>query len=480
MFFFILLPVGIYSSALLLVVGSLFFHTITTFSSFGRVIMHSGAMGHARIFDANYEVTLLPHDLHNNLLTKACANLSNNTSIMRQYRSKQTPIDRTYSQDELSNLFLSSDRLTSVGSSRSSSTSNSAAGFDGPQQVAPPTPLQQPPTMTIQKPAPARLRTGSLVRFADGCDTSGYPRTNIRHDQQDGKVQPKSLLSSLSAAEAGHYGDNSSNSGRDSKINVGSHHSTRCTNNSFASKHEPVVVQEGNEEHLPLLQEWLQSSNNRLPLFLNNINESNNNNNNTSPTTRSPYLNGHATWTTASIALPHHPPVSKTVSSNYNKLRPSKQQQQQHAGYGAVTATTVATTATAVRGTTNRSNNSNGDPFVEKNAPSREVGNRVYSVVSELSVDDNLLVEDKVGGVEDEDDDDNGFEEEYGFDPVEDALNGDEEQDEEATTGQEELEIVLGLTIETDDSILSEPQQKRPISNGHEQYLHDAESGRTV
>jgi hypothetical protein len=238
MFFFILLPVGIYSSMLLLIVGALFLHTITTFSSFGRVIMHSGAMGNERIFDSNYEMTLMPHGLHNNLLTKACANLSNNTSIMRQYRSKQTPIDRTYSQDELSSLFLSSDRL----SSRATDV----------QQTAP----NQPPTTTIQKPAPARIRTGSLVRFADGYDTSGYPP--IRQQQPDVKVKPKSLLP---ATGAGHC--DGSRSGHDGKNN-NNHHSTRPvpTINS-TSKQDPVVVSNG--ENSPLLQEWLHSSNNNLP-----------------------------------------------------------------------------------------------------------------------------------------------------------------------------------------------------------------------
>ena len=63
--------------------------------------MHSGAMGHDRIFDPEYEMSLLPHCLHAQLLNKAKANLSQRTSITRQYRRKQRPLDRYFSEDEL-------------------------------------------------------------------------------------------------------------------------------------------------------------------------------------------------------------------------------------------------------------------------------------------------------------------------------------------------------------------------------------------
>jgi hypothetical protein len=121
---------------LLLVAAALFVHTITAFSSFGRVIMHSGAMGSERIFDPHYEETLLPHTLHQNILTKARANLANHTSIMRQYRSSVEPLRRHYSQDQLS-TYLS--------------------------EASNPTP----------PPPPQRNRTESLVKFSDGFDTTG-------------------------------------------------------------------------------------------------------------------------------------------------------------------------------------------------------------------------------------------------------------------------------------------------------------------
>lgn len=136
MFFFILMPFGVYSNLLLLIAAALFTHTITAFSSFGRVIMHTGAMGKQRIFDPKYEETLRPHTLHHNLLVKAEANLTNHTSIMRQYRCPVEPLRRHYSPDELSTHL----------SERSSPT--------------PPAPAQ-------------RKRTESLVKFADGFDTTG-------------------------------------------------------------------------------------------------------------------------------------------------------------------------------------------------------------------------------------------------------------------------------------------------------------------
>jgi hypothetical protein len=102
LFLFLLLPAGFYSYLLLIIVICLFIHTITAFSAFGRVIMHTGAMGSTPIFDKEYESSLQPHSLHANLLTKAKANLGNKTSIIRQYRTKSTPIARLYSEDEMS------------------------------------------------------------------------------------------------------------------------------------------------------------------------------------------------------------------------------------------------------------------------------------------------------------------------------------------------------------------------------------------
>jgi hypothetical protein len=88
LFFFLLLPVGFSSLLLLGITLGLFLHIITVFSAFGRIIMHSGAMGSNRIFDPVFESTLSPCSLHGNLLAKARDTLYNGFSIRRQYAEK--------------------------------------------------------------------------------------------------------------------------------------------------------------------------------------------------------------------------------------------------------------------------------------------------------------------------------------------------------------------------------------------------------
>lgn len=102
LFFFLLLPVGFWSILLMVTTAGLFFHVVVVFSAFGRIIMHTGAMGTHRIFDEATEQRLRPHTLHSSLLEKAKLELARNTSIMRQYRRKQdTPNVETgaYSMD---------------------------------------------------------------------------------------------------------------------------------------------------------------------------------------------------------------------------------------------------------------------------------------------------------------------------------------------------------------------------------------------
>jgi hypothetical protein len=101
LFFFLLLPVGFWS--VMLLVGSvlLFLHIVSVFSGFGRIIMHAGAMGKTRIFSPEFEEFLMPESLHINLLNKARCNLSHNTSIIRQYRRKQQPINMSLDEELL-------------------------------------------------------------------------------------------------------------------------------------------------------------------------------------------------------------------------------------------------------------------------------------------------------------------------------------------------------------------------------------------
>ena len=93
MFMFILLPKG-WSIFMLVLVLALFFHVVTVFSAFGRLIMHSGAMGSAPIFDAAFEQELLPRGLHTSLLFKAVDELRKGTSVTRQYKFPSQPIGK--------------------------------------------------------------------------------------------------------------------------------------------------------------------------------------------------------------------------------------------------------------------------------------------------------------------------------------------------------------------------------------------------
>ncbi|KAG7359725.1 hypothetical protein IV203_034823 [Nitzschia inconspicua] len=101
LFFFLLLPIGFWSILLLVCTSTMFFHVVSVFSGFGRIIMHSGAMSKQRIFSPEYEEFLVPESLHSNLLKKAKCNLAHNTSIIRQYRRKQQPINRSLEEEQL-------------------------------------------------------------------------------------------------------------------------------------------------------------------------------------------------------------------------------------------------------------------------------------------------------------------------------------------------------------------------------------------
>jgi len=151
LFFFLLLPVGVASLTLVTIALGLFVHTVAAFSAFGRIIMHTGAMGSTRIFDETYEAGLLPRTLHRNLLHKAQTSLHKETSIRRQYMSE--PLTRPFGQQE-SMEFSPQAQHTRIPSSIQSSIPSFAANW-----------AHGEPT--------ARKRTGSLVRFADGTDTSG-------------------------------------------------------------------------------------------------------------------------------------------------------------------------------------------------------------------------------------------------------------------------------------------------------------------
>lgn len=133
-----------------------FVHTITAFSAFGRIVMHTGAMGDRPIFDPTYEDNQSPHSLHQDLLAKAEATLMNGTSIRRLYGNHLRPIDRKMTVAELSHHLKSQD---SDLSSRGSVVS-----------------CERKEDHEASLSEKTHQRTGSIVKFAEGSiiyDTSG-------------------------------------------------------------------------------------------------------------------------------------------------------------------------------------------------------------------------------------------------------------------------------------------------------------------
>lgn len=148
LFFFLLLPVGFSSFLLLGITSGLFVHTITVFSAFGRIIMHSGAMGPNRIFDPVFESTLSPCALHGNLLARARQALYDGFSIRRQYAESDP---------------LNYDLTILDGLKRQICT---------PKDDQPEFASKYYPDIESGY-SPNRKRTGSLVKLDDGFDTNG-------------------------------------------------------------------------------------------------------------------------------------------------------------------------------------------------------------------------------------------------------------------------------------------------------------------
>ena len=117
MLFFVLLPVGITSCILVSTSVASLLYIVMSFSCFGRIILHTSAMGSKPIFDVEFEKSLLPRTLHANLLKKAKAELANNTSITRQYRRKAKPIHREFRdfRDLSNHLRTGSDKIYGGG-----------------------------------------------------------------------------------------------------------------------------------------------------------------------------------------------------------------------------------------------------------------------------------------------------------------------------------------------------------------------------
>ena len=100
LFVYIMMP-HFWSIIVIAAILLLFFHVMAVYSAFGRLILHSGAMGDSPIFDPTFEAELLPRGLHTSLLFKALDELRKGTSVTRQYKYPSKPIGRVDSMDAL-------------------------------------------------------------------------------------------------------------------------------------------------------------------------------------------------------------------------------------------------------------------------------------------------------------------------------------------------------------------------------------------
>mmetsp|Transcript_3478 Transcript_3478/g.5332 ORF Transcript_3478/g.5332 Transcript_3478/m.5332 type:complete len:620 (-) Transcript_3478:202-2061(-) len=73
---------------LLCAIGLLFFQAVIVYSAFGRLIIHTGAMGKKQIFDPELECELLPSGLHAGLVIKANEKRKRQMSVVHQYKPK--------------------------------------------------------------------------------------------------------------------------------------------------------------------------------------------------------------------------------------------------------------------------------------------------------------------------------------------------------------------------------------------------------
>ena len=153
---FLLIPVGFWSILMVLLVMGLFVHVMMAFSSFGRLILHTTAMSPNRIFEERYEKSLTPQPLQEHLYIRAKAEISNDTSITRQYRRKLEPMGRMYGVDELAAVLRLEGNRQSVDPPDYFVSNDIYAHNNNLTR-----------TISIANNGVGRKRTDSTVRFAD-------------------------------------------------------------------------------------------------------------------------------------------------------------------------------------------------------------------------------------------------------------------------------------------------------------------------
>jgi hypothetical protein len=125
--------------ALLSAIAYMFFQVVVSLSAFGRLIIHTGAMGQKRVLDPEFERHLLPSGLHASLLIKATERSRRRTSVTDQYRQSSLASSKRH---ESSTSLASSNGLRKRRSPVSSTDSASRAPLSVSPSAGLPSPLR--------------------------------------------------------------------------------------------------------------------------------------------------------------------------------------------------------------------------------------------------------------------------------------------------------------------------------------------------
>jgi hypothetical protein len=102
---------GVTSFILSFLLLSLFFQVVIAFSAFGRLILHTGAMGEKPILESDFESALLPSGLHAYLFVKATQHQRGRSDRISKYKSSH------HHQPESENMRVSNENKSQSPSS---------------------------------------------------------------------------------------------------------------------------------------------------------------------------------------------------------------------------------------------------------------------------------------------------------------------------------------------------------------------------
>lgn len=201
-----MLLIDIVSGPLILVILGvvlyLFFQVVVSLSAFGRLIIHTGAMGKKRVLDPDFERQLLPSGLHASLLIKATERSRRRTSVTKQYQprnensersinsasshsSRVLGTDRGHNRRETSTISYNSlpsrgsppeDSLRSLGADEETALKKAAVAFGGNMFHAKSIPSFDEP---VPMPMPKYARPESVESVDELVSEIQFPRASL-------------------------------------------------------------------------------------------------------------------------------------------------------------------------------------------------------------------------------------------------------------------------------------------------------------